>query len=235
MISLSSQGAAALQQARAQLAAALRKDPGVDDLLARFDRWGPDLWNGLVGAYDAETVLPRFVELIAQAHRDRSKELRARDRERLLQPDWFQRPEAIGYVAYADRFAGDLAGVQSHIDYLSDLGVTYLHLMPLLEPRPAPNDGGYAVMDYRKVRSDLGTMKNLRELAGALHEAGIALTLDLVLNHVAQEHAWAVAARKGDAAKRDYFLTYPDRTLPDEYEKSLPEVFPAFAPGNFTW
>lgn len=235
MISASPQAAAALGHARTRLAAALGQDPDAQAVLARFDRWGLDLWLGLAGAYDAETVLPRFIDLIAAAYRDRSADLRSRDTERLLQPDWFQRPEALGYVAYADRFAGDLAGVRSHIDYLSDLGVTYLHLMPLLEPRPAPNDGGYAVMDYRKVRSDLGTMADLRELAAALHASGISLTLDLVLNHVAQEHEWAVAARKGDAAKREYFISFPDRMLPDEYEKSLPEVFPAFAPGNFTW
>lgn len=222
----------ALPAARARLAAATGADA---DLLARFDRWAPELLASLAEIYDADAVLPRIVDLIAAAHDVRPAALIERDRARLLTPDWFSRPDMLGYVAYADRFAGDLAGVQSHIDYLSDLGVTYLHLMPLLEPRPAPNDGGYAVMDYRKVRSDLGTMAELHALASALHDAGISLTLDLVLNHVAAEHEWAVAARGGDPRKREYFLAFPDRALPDQYERSLPEVFPAFAPGNFTW
>ena len=56
-----------------------------------------------------------------------------------------------------------------------------------------------------------------------------------MLNHTAREHAWAMAARAGDAEKRDYYLVYPERHLPDQYEQSLPEVFPDFAPGNFTW
>ena len=64
--------------------------------------------------------------------------------------------------------------------------------MPLLKPRPGQNDGGYAVMDYRAVRDDLGTVDDLRELATALRNSGISLTVDLVLNHVAAEHDWAV-------------------------------------------
>ena len=107
--------------------------------------------------------------------------------------------------------------------------------MPLLTPRPDPNDGGYAVADYRTVRSDLGDVDDLRDLATVLREQGISLCIDLVLNHTAREHAWAEAARAGDAEKRDYYLVFPDRRPPDEYEESLPEVFPDFAPGSFTW
>jgi amylosucrase len=107
--------------------------------------------------------------------------------------------------------------------------------MPLLAPRAGANDGGYAVADYREVRADLGSMADLDKLASVLHDNGIALTIDLVLNHVAREHAWAEAARAGDAVFRDYFHVFPDRTEPDRYERTLPEVFPDFAPGNFTW
>ena len=111
----------------------------------------------------------------------------------------------------------------------------YLHLMPLLTPRPAPNDGGYAVMDYRSVRPDLGTIEDLRALTRELRGRGISLCLDLVLNHVAREHEWARRARAGDPTYRDYFLVFPDREMPDAYERTLPEVFPDFAPGSFTW
>jgi amylosucrase len=132
-------------------------------------------------------------------------------------------------------FAGDLRGVIDKIDYLSELGVTYLHLLPLLKPRPGQNDGGYAVMDYRAVREDLGTIADLRDLATALRRRGISLTLDLVLNHVAYEHRWAELARDGDEYYREFFHLYPDREIPDQYERSLPEVFPDFAPGNFSY
>ena len=106
--------------------------------------------------------------------------------------------------------------------------------MPLLQPREGDNDGGYAVQDYRAVRSDLGTVDDLRDLATLLREHGISLVMDLVLNHVAREHTWAEQARAGDPAHRDYFHVFPDRHLPDAYERTLPEVFPEFAPGNFT-
>ena len=220
---------------RKRLAAHLADDPDLTEILTRYDRWAPDLWDGLAAVYDASEVLPQVVDVLASVHQDRSPALRQRDRERVLRPDWFQSADSVGYVAYTDLFAGDLQGIRSHIDYLSDLGITYLHLMPLLTPRPGENDGGYAVMDYRSVRPDLGTMSDLSQLAADLHAAGISLTLDLVLNHVAREHAWAVKAKGGDAHYRDYFYIYPDRTVPDALEKNLPEVFPAFAPGNFTW
>ena len=220
---------------RARLAEQLGSDPDAPQVLARWDRWGADLVTALDAVYGQPGVGERIVGLIADGHAGRSAALRARDRDRVLRPDWFQRPEAVGYAAYADRFAGTLNGVAQRVDYLRDLGVTYLHLMPLLEPRPGANDGGYAVMDYGRVREDLGTMADLAELAARLHDSGISLTLDLVLNHVAAEHAWAVAARAGDPTYRDYFYVYPDRTEPDAYERSLPEVFPEFAPGNFTW
>jgi amylosucrase len=141
----------------------------------------------------------------------------------------------LGYATYADLFAGDLKGVADRVDYLVDLGVTYLHLMPLLKPRPGQNDGGYAVMDYRAVRSDLGSIDDLRELATVLRSHGISLTLDLVLNHVAAEHQWAKNARTGDPFYRQYFHMFADRELPDAYERTLPEVFPDFAPGNFSY
>ena len=225
---------AAIADGRARLSAALVGDPQAVDVLTRYDRWSADLWDGLTAVYDGAAVLPSLVDVIAAVHLARPSHLRQRDRERILRPDWFQDIDAIGYVAYADLFAGDLQGIRGRIDYLRGLHVTYLHLMPLLTPRPGANDGGYAVMDYRSVRPDLGTMADLAELAADLHEAGISLTLDLVLNHVAREHEWAERAKAGDPKYRDYFYVYPDRAVPDAYEETLPEVFPAFAPGNFS-
>ncbi|NHC15305.1 alpha-amylase family protein [Motilibacter deserti] len=204
----------------------------------RLDRWWADLYAGLAAAYGdavAAGLGERVARLAAAAYRDRDPELLRLDAARTLEPDWFQAPGMLGYAAYADRFAGDLAGVGERIPYLRELGVTYLHLMPLLRPREGENDGGYAVADYRAVRDDLGDVEGLRELATRLRRSGISLVLDLVLNHVAREHAWAAAARAGDPRYRAYFHVFPDRELPDRYEETLPEVFPDFAPGSFTW
>ncbi len=206
-----------------------------DCLEERHERWLPDIREALELVYGDVDLLTRVDDLIRKAHSKRPAELKRRDRQRLLNPDWFQRESEVGYVAYADLFGETLRGVAERVGYLKELGITYLHLMPLLEPRPEPNDGGYAVADYDKVRSDLGTMDDLERMATVLHGAGISLTLDLVLNHVAREHRWASSARQGVPKYRDYFHIFADRSMPDEYEKTLPEVFPATAPGSFTF
>lgn len=209
----------------------------VDLLALRVRRWWPDLVDGLRGVYDdPEAVARRLLALAARAYAARPDDLHLLDLQRSLEPDWFQRPDVVGYAAYTERFSpdGTLAGLRERIGHLRSLQVRYLHLMPLLEPRPEPNDGGYAVADYRRVRADLGTTDDLRALTSALRGSGISLCLDLVLNHVAREHEWAQRARAGEQRYRDYFHVFPDREQPDAYERTLPEVFPDFAPGSFS-
>jgi amylosucrase len=204
----------------------------------RLERWSDDLVAALAHLYpehDVSALALRLVEHAVAAFRARDPELRRLDARRLLRPDWLQQPGMFGYACYTERFADTLPGITKHLDYLGDLGVTYLHLMPLLRPREGDNDGGYAVQDYRTVRADLGDVDDLRSLTSTLRREGISLVLDLVLNHVAREHEWAVRARAGEQRYRDYFHVYPDRVMPDAYERTLPEVFPDFAPGNFTW
>ena len=217
----------------------LEGEPPHDQVVfaARLQRYWPDLLTGLAGAYPdhAPEMAYHLVEIAARNFRERPADLRLLDLRRHADPQWFQHQQMVGYATYADQFGCDLKGVADRVDYLAELGVTYLHLMPLLKPRPGQNDGGYAVMDYRAVREDLGTIDDLSALATILRSHGISLTLDLVLNHVAAEHEWAVNARAGDRFYRDYFYMFADRTQPDAYEKSLPEVFPDFAPGNFTF
>jgi amylosucrase len=209
-----------------------------DTFALRLDRFWSDLHDAVVAIHPDPDVskasLEHLVVLAATAYAARPDDLHRLDLKRLLQPDWLQQPDMFGYACYTERFAGDLAGVAQHLDHLEDLGVTYLHLMPLLKPREGDNDGGYAVQDYRAVRPDLGTVDDLRDLATVLRRSGISLVMDLVLNHVAREHTWAERARAGDPAYLDYFHVFPDRHLPDAYERTLPEVFPEFAPGNFT-
>ncbi len=206
----------------------IRLEQGLDDVLRPLrllygDREDFAAWVG------------KFLDIVGKAYAERPSSLRHLDLQRVHQPDWFQKSGMIGYVAYTERFAGDLAGVHEKISYLNELGVTYLHLMPLLKPRPGANDGGYAVMDYRQVRDELGTMSELAELTTDLREHGISLCIDLVCNHTAKEHEWAQKALAGDTTYQDYYLMFPDRTLPDQYEYTLREVFPELAPGNFSY
>ncbi len=204
---------------------------------ARLERYFPDLIEGLTLVYqkNLDAMLEKLLRIMIAAHLERSSELKTLDLKRNLSPDWFEQPEMIAYVAYTERFAGNLKGVLEKVDYLENLGVKYLHLMPFLQPRPAPHDGGYAVADFRKIREDLGTFADLEHLTLVLRSKGISLCCDLVLNHVAQEHEWAEKAQQGDTKFQNYFYTFSDRIMPDQYEKNLPEVFPDFKPGNFTW
>ncbi|MBK8905409.1 MAG: alpha-amylase family protein [Anaerolineaceae bacterium] len=182
-----------------------------------------------------EQWLADTITHVGVAYAQRPNDLHLLDEKRLLQPDWYQKSHMLGYVAYTDRFAGDLNGVASKIDYLNELGVTYLHLMPLLQPRPGANDGGYAVMDYREVDSRLGSMIDLANLAAQLRHNNISLCIDLVCNHTAKEHDWAKKARAGDPTYQNYYLMFPDRTLPGAYERTLREIFPDFKSGSFTY
>lgn len=205
----------------------------------RFNQHLPDAVRPLQKLYghrpDFEQFLAKFLDIVARGYAARSAELRQLDLKRVHEPDWFQKPEMMGYVAYTDRFAGHLKNIPDKIPYLKELGVTYLHLMPLLQPRPGANDGGYAVMSYRQVNEQLGSMADLKALATTLRQHGISLCIDLVLNHTAKEHRWAQAAIAGDTFYQDYYYMFPDRAMPDQYEQSLPEVFPDFAPGNFSY
>ena len=94
-------------------------------------------------------------------------------------------------------FAGDLRGVRKKLPYLTECGVNYLHLMPLLQTVKGKSDGGYAVADFRTVQPELGTMDDLEALADALRRRGICLCLDFVMNHTSEDHEWAVKAKEG--------------------------------------
>jgi amylosucrase len=184
---------------------------------------------------DVDALFEQAVRVALAAAAERPAELRRLDRRREIDPGWFQDTRMQGYVCYVDRFCGTLGELPGKLDYLGELGVTYLHLMPLLQPRPGENDGGYAVADYRAVDPRLGTMADLENVARALHQRDMSLCIDLVLNHTAREHEWAQGWLAGDPAYAGFYTAYPDRTMPDAYDATIPEVFPDRAPGSFSW
>ena len=205
------------------------------DLFAlRLDRSRDDLVRPLTRLYGDDFPFDELFARLARAYSERPPELRGHDLRRDLSPDWFRSERMVGYVFYVDRFAGDLLGILDRLDHLRALGVTYVHLMPLLKPRPGDSDGGYSVMDYRAVREDLGTMDDLAHLCAVLREHGISVCIDLVLNHTACEHEWAQAAIAGSLEHRAMYRTFATREVPDAYETTLLEVFPDTAPGNFS-
>ncbi|GAB3402654.1 alpha-amylase family protein [Schumannella luteola] len=146
---------------------------------------------------------------------------------------WFADNRLVGGVAYVDRYASDLAGMRARIPDLKDLGLGWLHLMPLFRTPEGDDDGGYAVSSYREVDPALGTIADLRQTATELHEAGLSLVLDFVFNHTASDHEWARKAVAGEPGYEDFYLIFPDRELPDRYEQTVREIFPDDHPGSF--
>ncbi|KAA9111557.1 alpha-amylase family protein [Microbacterium rhizomatis] len=182
---------------------------------------------------DAREQLSAVVGEAAASWSRRPLELRARDAQRADDPDWFQSERMLGGVCYVDRYAGGLAGVREAIPYFQELGLTYLHLMPLFEAPEGNSDGGYAVSSYRRVNPALGTMEELAELAADLRLAGISLVVDFIFNHTSNEHEWARNAVAGVPGFEDFYLIFPDRTMPDAYEETVREIFPDDHPGAF--
>jgi amylosucrase len=176
-----------------------------------------------------------FLAMLRRCWEERSETLKALDEARVAYPDWYRSRSLVGMLMYADAFAGDLSGVRGKLDYIADCGVNYLHLMPLLESPEGRSDGGYAVSDFRKVQPSLGTMEDLAALAEDCHARGIALCLDFVMNHTSEDHEWARRARAGEKEFQDRYFFFDNWDVPRRYEKTVPQVFPTTAPGNFTW
>lgn len=179
-----------------------------------------------------------YAELCEQMHDyylKRSTELKKRDIKKEKNPDWFKEKEMLGMMLYIDNFAGNLKGVEKKLAYLKECNVNYLHLMPFLDTPKGKSDGGYAVADFRKVRPDLGTMKDLARLTEKCHENGMNVCMDFVMNHTSEEHEWAKRARAGEGEYMSRYFFYDNGDIPARYEETVPQVFPTTAPGNFTW
>jgi amylosucrase len=183
----------------------------------------------------AEQLFNKLVQTIIHAYRQRINALKERDTEKLKQEYWFLSNKITGMSLYVDRFCGDLKSMQTKLDYFEKLGVNFLHLMPLFESPANESDGGYAVSNFRKVDERFGTLEDLQVLQQKMQERNMYLMLDIVLNHTSHKHEWALKAKQGDKQYQDYYYFYNDRSLPDQYDKTMPEVFPESSPGSFSY
>jgi len=224
----------------ARLTAQAAADPaGWQDFSRRLDAHFPHLFETYYGLYAARYDffyhLEELLVSVALSWFERPAALRSLDAARETDPHWFQSERMLGGVCYVDLFAGDLEGVRARIPYFKELGLTYLHLMPLFASPAGNNDGGYAVSSYRDVNPRLGTMAQLSALAAELRANGISLVLDFVFNHTSDEHEWARKAQAGDPTYTEFYYLFPDRKMPDAYDKNLREIFPDVRPGSFTY
>lgn len=123
----------------------------------RFARHRDEL-EWLFMELDRDALL-RFEEMMQTAWKNREEPLRDLDRVREADPFWYRGTGMLGVTMYTDLFAGSLRGGMEKLSYLRELGVTYLHLMPLLKMPHPQNDGGYAVEDF-DMRNQKGTLPN---------------------------------------------------------------------------
>ncbi|MDO4267700.1 MAG: amylosucrase [Eubacteriales bacterium] len=185
--------------------------------------------------YRNEDMFAELCDQLYVYYKARNTKLKNRDKKREQDPDWFKKNDMLGMMLYIDNFAGNLKGVREKLDYLRACNVNCVHLMPFLDTPEGRSDGGYAVSDFRKVRPDLGTMEDLAALAEDCHKKNMNVCMDFVMNHTSEDHEWAVKARQGDGEYMSRYFFYDNYAIPAEFEKTVPQVFPTTAPGNFTW
>ncbi len=179
-----------------------------------------------------------FEELCGQMKRfydERGKKLKKSDLKREGNPDWYKKNDMLGMMLYIDNFADNLRGVEAKLDYIEKCNVNYIHLMPFLDTVEGRSDGGYAVADFRKVQERLGTMEDLASLTEACHKRKMNVCMDFVMNHTSEDHEWAKRAREGDGEYISRYFFFDNPRIPEEFEKTVPQVFPTTAPGNFTY
>ncbi len=211
-----------------------------DDKLAkifeeRLQRHHDELRWLYMELYENDSMFAELCEQMYQFYLERNDALKKLDTNREKDKDWYKQNDMLGMMFYIDNFAGNMKGVQSKLDYIEQCNVNYIHLMPFLETPEGRSDGGYAVADFRKVQEKLGSMEDLESLTAACHKKGINVCMDFVMNHTSEDHEWAKKARQGDGEYMSRYFFYDNADIPAQYERTVPQVFPTTAPGNFTW
>ena len=185
--------------------------------------------------YENDSMFAELCDHMHQFYLERDRELKKLDEDREKDQNWYKKNDMLGMMFYIDNFAGNMKGVQEKLDYIEQCNVNYIHLMPFLDTPEGRSDGGYAVSDFRKVQEKLGSMEDLENLTAACHRKGINVCMDFVMNHTSEDHEWAKMARQGDGEYMSRYFFYDNYDIPAQFEKTVPQVFPTTAPGNFTY
>ncbi|GAA5469251.1 oligo-1,6-glucosidase [Staphylococcus aureus] len=142
-----------------------------------------------------------------------------------MNKQWWK--EAVAYQVYPRSFndsnhdgIGDLPGMIDKLDYLKDLGIDVIWLSPMFK---SPNDdNGYDISDYQEIMDEFGTMEDFDRLLKGVHDRGMKLILDLVVNHTSDEHPWFIESKSSkDNPKRDWYIWQdpkPDGSEPNNWE-----------------
>jgi len=193
------------------------------------------LYFSLYPEKEKEPYFHKLIDKIEQLFSERPEELKTLDLKRLKAGNWYQSEQLVGMQLYVDRFNKDIKGLDQKLPYFEDLGLNFLHLMPITTRPSGENDGGYAVNSYHEIDSKYGTKKDFLAFTKKARSKDMFLMLDFVVNHTSDEFEWAKKAMAGNEKYQNYYYTYPNREVPDVFEKTLPEIFPTTAPGSFTY
>ena len=194
------------------------------------------LYNEIYGNHpQGKDYFDKLIQTLIDAHLNRTAVLQERDNRKEVKGNWFLSNEIAGMSLYVDRFCGGLKNLPGKLGYLQNLGVNFLHLMPVFESPEGESDGGYAVSDFRKVAARFGTLDDLRLVQEQMLKGDMYLMVDIVLNHTSYHHEWAKKAKAGDPEYQAYYYMYHDRTLPDQFDATMPEIFPESSPGSFSY
>jgi amylosucrase len=192
------------------------------------------LYKSLYGNHPKhEEIFIQLLQTITNAYQQRPLALKEKDSKK--SEHWFLSNDITGMSLYVDRFCGNLENLGDKLDYFKTLGVNFLHLMPVFQSPEGESDGGYAVSDFRKVDERFGSLNDLKDLQEKMRAENMYMMIDIVLNHTSNQHAWATKAKQGDKKYQDYYYMYDDRRIPDEYDRTMPDIFPESSPGNFTY
>lgn len=201
----------------------------------RFEKHFDELKWLYMELYDDETMFGELCDEMYRFYTERMEDLKELDQKRIEDSQWYRKNDMLGMMFYIDNFSANLKGLKEKIAYIESCNVNYIHLMPFLKTPKGKSDGGYAVADFRQVQPELGTMDELREVAKECRKKQISVCMDFVMNHTSEEHEWAVRARRGEEEYRKRYFFYENYDIPAQYEKTVPQVFPTTAPGNFTY
>ncbi len=203
--------------------------------LKRMERHHDELRWLYMELYGNDSMFAELCDNLRRFYLERKEELKAMDRKREADPNWYRQNDMLGMMFYIDNFAGNMKGVEAKLGYIEQCNVNYIHLMPFLDTPEGRSDGGDAVSDFRKVQEKLGSMEDLESLTAACHKKGINVCMDFVMNHTSEDHEWAKRARRGEGEYMSRYFFYDNADVPSMYERTVPQVFPTTAPGNFTW
>ncbi|MFZ9743605.1 MAG: alpha-amylase family glycosyl hydrolase [Chitinophagaceae bacterium] len=172
----------------------------------------------------ADEKYNELIVTLIEAHQKRENDLRDRDEEKIEKGNWFLSNEITGMSLYVDRFCENLKSLPEKLTYFENLGVNFLHLMPIFESPAGESDGGYAVSNFRKIDSRFGNIEDLISLRKRMQKKDMYLMIDIVLNHTSHHHEWAKKAKSGEKKYQDYYYMYDDRWIPNQYDDKMPDI-----------